>query len=189
MVSLSLNFTTMRLAYKLRVNAALGEIKTFISLIKNGNRKLYSEITAIAKLSRVVWVPILIGYLIVILSFFMGFEPPSSGAVLVGTCILAELGWARMAWRRGAMFFGTELIHLTDEESPSSLSSTGGRSISGVSKELILLMQIAKEKSLSRDKKMWSISTSLDRFDATVTGIIGVSGIMGTLIWGYAHLL
>ena len=87
------------------------------------------------------------------------------------------------------MFFGTELIHLTDEESPSSLSSTGGRSISGVSKELILLMQIAKEKSLSRDKKMWSISTSLDRFDATVTGIIGVSGIMGTLIWGYAHLL
>ena len=149
---------------------------------------MYSEISAVTKLSKIVWVPILIGYLVVFLSFITGFEPPSSGAVLVGTCIVAEITWARLLWRRGAMYYGNELIVLNNSDDPSSFFSTEGKSVSGVAKELSLLKEIAINKSHSRDRKMWRISTSLDSFDTIVALVIGMSAILGTLIWGYAHI-
>ena len=86
------------------------------------------------------------------------------------------------------MYYGNELIVLNNSDDPSSFFSTEGKSVSGVAKELSLLKEIAINKSHSRDRKMWSISTSLDRFDTIVALVIGMSAILGTLIWGYAHI-
>ena len=149
---------------------------------------MIKEYYSIIKLSKKVWIPVLIGYVVVLISFLIGFEPASSGAVLVGTCIYADLTLNRLIWRKAAMYFGDDSLHEQKEEEGTSFVGTKGQSVSGVDRELNLLKQIAVKKSHSRDKSMWGISTSLDRFDAIVARVVGGSAILGTIIWGYADL-
>ena len=80
---------------------------------------MIKEYYSIIKLSKKVWIPVLIGYVVVLISFLIGFEPASSGAVLVGTCIYADLTLNRLIWRKAAMYFGAvSYTHLTLPTTP-----------------------------------------------------------------------
>ena len=175
-----LHFVTKRVAYKLRLNEALGN--------KNGSNNIkYSKpnfkvLTALSV--PVVW-PVLVGYVWVIFSFSIGFEQAASGAVLVGVCIAAELMLNRLLWRRAAQSFGDSLVQKKKyEEGWFYGAADGSMMVSGFTEQWDLLFNLSTTGK-SRDGTLWGISTTLHEFDTYVGWFIGLSAILGTLIWGY----
>ena len=62
-----------------------------------------SRIKPFIKLALPMLIPLCVGYLLVFISFATSFEPAASGALLVGTCILAELQLNKQTWRKAAI--------------------------------------------------------------------------------------
>ena len=119
-----------------------------------------------------IWLPLIVGWVWVGVSWWIGFEFPSSGAILVCAAIIAEA--FLLTW--------PHLVPFDVEKSPVIFDTSAEESDSPH------LYTIAKDSEKDEHGKWvaWKTSRRVQRI--FVTSII-VSAIVGTVIWGYGHLL
>lgn len=120
-----------------------------------------------------IWLALSAGWVCVLVSWSIGFEFPSSGAVLVCAAIVAEAYYSRWPYRKIDLV-KTYLI-VTNRIMDSDSSH---------------LRALANEKETNADGNGdWVAWMTAGRIDRILAKPIIVSAIVGTAIWGYGHLL
>jgi hypothetical protein len=152
-----------------------------------------------------VWIILIFGWVVVLLSIILGFEIPSSGAVLVCSAVLAEVKFERIWYRklpRGGLGV-TNFLNLgrSDEGVMSLHRREGNQHMSmylgeKLSSELRALFGLTPESSWCDYNEQngrgevgafWPYEHSIQKVEKLVTLHVCISAIVGTLIWGYAH--
>jgi hypothetical protein len=130
---------------------------------------------------------------IVVFSIFFSWELPASGAVLVCGAVLAELLYQRQRWTKMNTdpSGGFDLIADLSNGKPII---TGQFSIApaGTGK-LGSLLSLAIETELKSNQQgsqiHWFYTDTVRRIESYVATAVAVSAILGTILWGYGHLL
>lgn len=138
-------------------------------------------------LGKPVWISLAFGYLWVTLSVLANFEIPSSGAILLVACLVAEFTFNNMTWMRIVASFPmgsgkTEKQEGCYEIDGILVSSRGDHPLDP-------LLAIAKSPHVSIEGKSWSVPGVAESVTKIVHGSIFVSGAVGSLLWAYGHCL
>ncbi len=154
----------------------------------------YPEINPIAayfSLGRSVIIPLLIGWLVVFLSVTMKFEVPSSGAVLVCTALIAEVIFEGQWWRN--MPCDHHGFFPIKRETKSNRPIIWGYQVSpaweGQAGALLSLADKSRIISVQGSvDPLWNYRETVNVVEKRFKFIIVTSAVVGTLVWGYAHL-
>ena len=134
-----------------------------------------SKYKAIWNLAWPIWVSLIIGIFVVVVSFVSGFKFPASGAVLVCSAIVSELVYARLRWHRSS----TTTVGIKD-----------GFPERGIFESLRKSEELwALRRSFEVYPPGWRISDTANRISFYIALIIAGAAIVGTIIWGYGDLL
>ena len=117
-----------------------------------------------------IWLPLFVGWVWLVISWWIDFEFPSSGAVLVCASILAEV-------------FHVNWPHRI-QESGQAVILYNSRNISEIPE-----LEIFTKKSDFDETGQWNYTKTAKRMDWVLVFSIIISAIVGTVIWGYGHLL
>lgn len=130
------------------------------------------------RIGQPVWISLSVGYAWILFSFVYHFEVPSSGAVLLALCVVAELRLSSSAW----VIVGDHIIN-------EPVSSRGPVDAPVSSIELDVLRPFAtRGDDPNPDWWSWSTAVARDKARRFVQWPIGISAIVGSLLWGYGHL-
>ena len=122
----------------------------------------YAKLKAWWQLASIVWVCLILGWVVVIASWLLSWEFPSSGAVLICCVVVAEI-----LFKEWEFFEDTEKS--MSEESSLHLSRYHRRRLGKLSK--------AGEKRWETAKRVYK----------WIHWAMAVNVIIGTVIWGYGH--
>lgn len=146
---------------------------------------------------------LLVGIVVVFVSIILDWEVPSSGAVLVCSAIVAEFVIRNLDWLHAANFVGYDPLRLQkiDEDSPTKLAQQKAFRIvknakfpefihPNATNDLEKLRAHALESDFVdfSNSNDWNIRMTSRRIERRLTWLTSISAVVGTLIWGYAHL-
>ena len=159
------------------------------------------------------WIAMGVGYLWVVISFFLDFEFPSSGAILGSSALVAELFFSRFEWKEEALNYerGTRLTwywnseieqysyqgthHFLHSNQVASLSHRHIQTkdnkkpkVNGFD-ELRTIALPAHFSENEHGERVWLIRKTVDQFDRNIAIAIAFTAVFGAVIWGYGHLL
>lgn len=136
------------------------------------------------------WVVIIFVWLFCFFSIVLSWEEISSGAVLVGGALVAEVLYHNQRW--------TKLN--TDPSGGFKLipdSSTSAPIISGQyamapagSGKLSIVLSLAKnyEVKSNESETYWYYKDTVERIEKIIVGVIVTTAVLGTILWGYGHI-
>jgi len=139
------------------------------------------------ELGKHIWISLLIGYLWVLISVFSSFKVASSGAVLVCACIVSDLIFQKLQWRRLAAFVANHFCERTEGADGWITFETvkpNPHRVKTKDASLDALLELAKPTEKDRNGH-WMVSGTAERCESPILIAIGCSAIVGTLIWGY----
>lgn len=151
-----------------------------------------------------VWLALLAGWLCVLISALIGFQFPSSGAVLVCSAVLSELAFERLRYRSWPRVdSGHFWIFGLFEDANGSLGLASDSmliagSAEGFGGPVRALLSLSKDDEWNErgnfrrghvEGACWVYSYTIGRVEKIMTVSIVVSAVVGTLIWGYGHCL
>lgn len=118
------------------------------------------------------WTCLGAGYAWVFVSLAMRFEEPSSGAVLISFCVVAEIFYSSENW----LSISNKAITITDE--PSNLE------------EINKLRPFAfPYKEFDNSDWCWKTHEVRDYVQIRIQWAIALSAVLGSILWGYGHLI
>lgn len=147
---------------------------------------------------------LLIGFLVVVVSVALNWEVPSSGAVMVCAAIVAEFVIRNLDWLHVANMVGYDSLRLQriDESSPVHWARQKAFRVVKVGKvpefihpsatpELQKIRSRAMQSDFvnNSDDNDWNIRITARRIERMLTWLTSIWAVVGTLIWGYAHLV
>ena len=123
------------------------------------------------KIAPRIWIALLAGWLWVIVSWLINFEPAASGAMLVGFAIIAEHFFLRWPYRK---------IDMDADD-----GSTASREVEKYQNKDMRILAKEKDK-VDGELAAWKTAKRVER---KLEFAIVISMFAGTIIWGYGHLL
>lgn len=117
-----------------------------------------------------IWLPMFFGWVWVVVSWWIDFEFPSSGAILVCTSIIAQVVHVNWPYRI--------------PESGQAVFIINSRNISEIPE-----LEIFTKKSDFDEIGQWNYAKTAKRMDRVLVTSIIVSTVVGTMVWGYGHYL
>lgn len=141
------------------------------------------------KVARPAWLPLLIGYGWMVVSWIIDFQVPSSGAILLSTCLIAEIRFNQQNWRKIAITHRVEGKR-TRTEKLGERYEVGTYIITAANGQhpLDRLFAVAKPSDFFQDGETWNMSQVNDRVESVVFWVITISAIIGSVLWGYGHI-
>ena len=154
----------------------------------------------------IAWWSLLIGWLWVLVSYIMAWDVEASGAILVGTCVLAEMRFNLLKWRSFGFMAGMDdltwsLPAQQDRQSKNIPrgqaawynSSVGEASTQNAKGEDYYLKSVQALHRLANDAEdhpgshppTWFYYLTKERVERRINIIISISAILGTILWGY----
>ena len=151
-----------------------------------------NKVIAYLVLGKSVWIALAIGWVVFIVSSIISWEIPASGAVMVCVALIAEIFYENQWWRKISCDPHGCLPLKRDE-------NTGGPIIWSYQivpawrgKTGALLSLSTKDEIMDihdNPDPHWRYKSVLQRVEKIFLLCIITTAVIGTLVWGYAHLL
>lgn len=124
-------------------------------------------------------------------SLFFSWEVPASGAVLVCGALISDVLYQNQRWTKmNADAMGVKLF--MDDSNPRRLIAQNQFFIAPVfSGKLGILLSLARnsEVRISPDENTWYYIDTVARVRKSISLAIVLTAVMGTIVWGYGHLI
>ena len=140
-------------------------------------------------LERPAWCVLAFGWLGCLLSVYFGFEVPSSGGLLVGCSVLAEVFHEKQRWRQIRVNGPIPVVKYGNKEG-TYLFGTGEKKGRSPKLNALLSLTFKKHHSVLRDGTAeYELLDAVSGVDNAITWSIIATTALGTLLWAYGHLL
>ena len=139
------------------------------------------------ELGKGIWIALFLGYLWVAISIIFQYKVSSSGAVLICACIVSDLIFQQLKWRRLAAFVANHFCERKQGPDGWIIFETvkpNPHRVKTQEVSLDALMRLAEPGDFY-ENRYWMVSGTAARCETPILWCIGVSAMVGTLIWGY----
>lgn len=156
------------------------------------------------EIGKEIWITLSLGWCWLFVSFFLSYQVPSSGAVLVCCAIVSDLFFARKRFRtyprsEVGNLIGFGLVETT--QGKYALFYKGLFIIGetdGFRESIRALLGLSKDDEWTKysyidtrlvEGTFWICGFTIDRVEKVISTSIIISAVFGTLIWGYSNCL
>lgn len=151
-----------------------------------------NPVRAYFKLGLPVWISLLIGWVIFIISAVLNWEVPASGAVMVCVALIAEILYEQFWWRKmpcdphghfaikkdsntnGPIIWSYKVVPAWDGQAGALLSLSRKNEVMNIQ---------------GYPDPQWCYRDVVQRVEKMFLACIVSTAVFGTLVWGYAHLI
>ena len=144
---------------------------------------LSDKVSAWWCLGKPIWISLAVGYVWILGSVISSAKIAPSGAILVCACLISELVYSRMSWRKTAERY-TDLIPIK-RSGNYRVGSVILSDEQAIDLDLITAVSPNDCTWVAKDGRCLNLRVASDHADRILAWCIGVSAVIGTLIWGY----